>query len=920
MQAMFRASIGRACAVTTPRVLLLLLLTAALAACKTEQKPDAPSVLGRPAPIAYLGAEYYYNFGGDGGEGILDYSLSNAPSWLALEDTSNKARQGIIMRGVPGVSGGNRGTADLGNYTNITLVANDGRRSGQQSFDIQVRENRLSLDSTPFIEGESFDPPANAGLDGVCESPDLDELGSHSFTVNTYNDDGEVIGSEDLTLPTNPVYVRVLLERPSVTEIKVAFQLESDYNPEACDQGDFNPPHQRCDFSNTNRERAILGRDIVALGSDSESTLPVPDYLVYQEDEEGFLTRGVITLAPGIAECYIRLEVINDNFAEPTKFFRIALTEVRSGLAALSSNQAPVRQGLRIEDNAPTVRFETLAGFSSDAINDQATETYRAVLSGAREQAYRVRLGRGNTSTAIFGMDQDYFIEVEDNGGWVPGDELVFPPDTDEVMFRVTAENRVVREGLLNDKLAVITVNERYQDGRPFYAARGDQGLRLHINDFTDPRVFPVDFVATDMVVGETGRIFVVGYQPDDRLVAFSVFERDGSPMAGMERVVIDDATLAEGMEPKAAFVLRSVNVGADQNITRRELAISWSTDAAFAGHANAGGSDVAVAKYRRDGAELSYTELWVKQSGTAGDDLVRAVALDGAGNVYVAGETTGAWPQRTHRGGMDSFLQRIDTENTAEGPAGLIAWTQQVGTGLDEQVRGLGLVSGGGMVLGNTRGQMGDDPQLGGVDMFFYNGTAADNVSNLRQVGTSGDDVVQQGAYIGERIWLLGNAQARYRRELTETQGAGQASALRRAAQDSQAGFLLNYRTPAVLEGALTLNDADDQFNQFFSRLTAFDGDLVVGGRTQGVFSPEGGLAGAHQAIYARVAASGDDDGLMELWRIQRDEADSDVRALSFYRDAKIVALVSVGPEANRSYRLDVLNGEGRLLNPPAP
>lgn len=55
---------------------------------------------GAPPTTAYLGGvEYYYNWGGAyGGESILDYSLTNAPSWLALEDTSNKARQGIIMR------------------------------------------------------------------------------------------------------------------------------------------------------------------------------------------------------------------------------------------------------------------------------------------------------------------------------------------------------------------------------------------------------------------------------------------------------------------------------------------------------------------------------------------------------------------------------------------------------------------------------------------------------------------------------------------------------------------------------------------------------------------------------------------------------------------------------------------------------
>lgn len=119
------------------RIAGLLVLTLALAGCKTEKDPDSPTLLGAPPGTAYLGVEYYYNWGAYGGEDILDYSLSNAPSWLALEDTRNKARQGVIMRGVPGLTGGNRGEADLGKTEGIYLVGTDGKMAGGEPFDIR---------------------------------------------------------------------------------------------------------------------------------------------------------------------------------------------------------------------------------------------------------------------------------------------------------------------------------------------------------------------------------------------------------------------------------------------------------------------------------------------------------------------------------------------------------------------------------------------------------------------------------------------------------------------------------------------------------------------------------------------------------------------------------------------------------------
>lgn len=89
-------------------IVLLSLILVAIGGCKTEQDAEDPYILGTPPDEAYLGVEYAYNFGAFDSDDILDYSLTNAPSWLALEDTSNKARQGVIMRGVPGLTGGSR--------------------------------------------------------------------------------------------------------------------------------------------------------------------------------------------------------------------------------------------------------------------------------------------------------------------------------------------------------------------------------------------------------------------------------------------------------------------------------------------------------------------------------------------------------------------------------------------------------------------------------------------------------------------------------------------------------------------------------------------------------------------------------------------------------------------------------------------
>src|SRR5256712_4964955 len=67
---------------------------------------------------------------------------------------------------------------------------------------------------------------------------------------------------------------------------------------------------------------------------------------------------------------------------------------------------------------------------------------------------------------------------------------------------------------------------------------------------------------------------------------------------------------------------------------------------------------------------------VWSSQiDGGWGIDRAYSVVVDNAGNVYVAGETTGALPGQTSSGlGLDAFLRKYD-------PTGNELWTRQFGT-----------------------------------------------------------------------------------------------------------------------------------------------------------------------------------------------------------------------------------------------
>lgn len=186
-------------------------------------------------------------------------------------------------------------------------------------------------------------------------------------------------------------------------------------------------------------------------------------------------------------------------------------------------------------------------------------------------------------------------------------------------------------------------------------------------------------------------------------------------------------------------------------------------------------GNDIVTLKYAPNGKTL-WTGRFVGK-GT-GDDRPVGLALDNAGNVYIAGSSWGGSPLQ-HGSGRDYILIKYRAD-------GVRLWSQRFnGTGNgDDTAAGLVVDSGGNAYLTGT--SWGGDPLLGGTGYDYttlkyapdgsllwtqrYDGPVAgpdmasalvlDNVGNLYVTGVATSDVSLEG---GDSLWRANVTTLRY-------------------------------------------------------------------------------------------------------------------------------------------------------------
>jgi hypothetical protein len=132
---------------------------------------------------------------------------------------------------------------------------------------------------------------------------------------------------------------------------------------------------------------------------------------------------------------------------------------------------------------------------------------------------------------------------------------------------------------------------------------------------------------------------------------------------------------------------------------------VCGATGGSFGGP-NAGFSDAWLARYDSTG-----NQLWIRQFGTSGFDLVMAAA-GGASGVYLAGATQGSFGG-PNSGKDDAWLARYDG-------AGNQLWILQLGTSENDTARGVAIhASGGVYVCGETYGSLAG-PNVNGNDAWL--------------------------------------------------------------------------------------------------------------------------------------------------------------------------------------------------------
>jgi hypothetical protein len=142
----------------------------------------------------------------------------------------------------------------------------------------------------------------------------------------------------------------------------------------------------------------------------------------------------------------------------------------------------------------------------------------------------------------------------------------------------------------------------------------------------------------------------------------------------------------------------------------------------------NAGSSDAFLTKFDSAGSLL-----WTRQLGTAAGDEGDSVAVDGAGNVYISGGTTGSLgPQLA--GQQDAFLSKYDSN-------GNLQWVRQLGTTADDYSSATAADSLGNVfIAGQTRGSLGGTLS-GTTDAFVSKFDSTGALQWTRQFGGAGSD-----------------------------------------------------------------------------------------------------------------------------------------------------------------------------------
>ena len=130
------------------------------------------------------------------------------------------------------------------------------------------------------------------------------------------------------------------------------------------------------------------------------------------------------------------------------------------------------------------------------------------------------------------------------------------------------------------------------------------------------------------------------------------------------------------------------------------DIWVVGTTYGTFPGTSSAGGRDAWVRRFAPNG-----DVRWTAQIGTAGAESAFGIAIDRTGRPWIAGGTTGSFPDAANRGGEDAYAARLTV-------AGAVMRVHQAGSKKDDVATGLAAAPEGGVTASIvTDGRLGGGP-----------------------------------------------------------------------------------------------------------------------------------------------------------------------------------------------------------------
>ena len=401
--------------------------------------------------------------------------------------------------------------------------------------------------------------------------------------------------------------------------------------------------------------------------------------------------------------------------------------DTRSFAGGSSEEQAWVRQfGTPNGDGANDVAVHAggavyVAGYTwgnlgSPRGNGQRDAYLRKYDAGGNE-AWTRQFGTAGIDTAWgVAVASDGAVYVVGSAGQT-SDESTIPGDFDAFISKYDGQGKVIW-------------TDRFGAARSEDEARG-----VAIDPFGDVYVagrldLPSAAAFVRKYDADGGLLWERVFAPEDVYTGVLAVSADGKGnvyLAGDTSTTLSDQTrIGQGREASDAFV-RKYDANGNELWTRQfgtentDRALGLTVD--HAGDVYVVGDSTTPLPGQVPGRESTVTVnklassgdyIWTLRLGTNGVDTAWDIAIDGAGRVYVVGQTSGALQNQTHAGHEDAFVASYDSED------GVLA-VRQLGTELTDVAYGVDVAENGDLyIVGQTWASLPHETGLGRLPDAF--------------------------------------------------------------------------------------------------------------------------------------------------------------------------------------------------------